>query len=70
MKNKNTVDIIIPTYNNVNQLQQCVASMLCTKDMWPMRIIIVNNGHKDCAISLPETDVDRSEEHTSELQSH
>ncbi len=52
------VDIIIPTFNNTEQLQQCVDSMLCTNGTWPVRIIIVNNGHKDCAIRLPETKVE------------
>lgn len=52
------VDIIIPTYNNPNQLQQCINSIICTRQTWPVRIIIVNNGHKDCTITLPETEMD------------
>ena len=38
------VDIIIPTFDNVNQLSQCVESILAHKHVWPVKIIIVNNG--------------------------
>lgn len=52
------VDIIIPTYNNLTQLTQCIDSILCTSRTWPIRIIIVNNGNKECQITLSETEVD------------
>jgi GT2 family glycosyltransferase/SAM-dependent methyltransferase len=38
------VDIIIPTYDNHDQLMQCVSSMLLTRNACPLHIIIVNNG--------------------------
>ena len=56
--NESIVDIIVPTYNNVDQIEQCIGSMICTHKTWPIRIILVNNGHKDCVIRLPETEVD------------
>ena len=37
-------DIIIPTFDNVNQLSQCVESILAHKHVWPVKLIIVNNG--------------------------
>ena len=42
--NKEVVDIIIPTYDNPNQLQKCIESMLSYRQIHPIRIIIVNNG--------------------------
>lgn len=42
------VDIIIPTWNNPDQLMQCVTSICChTQSRGIMRIIIVNNGNSD-----------------------
>lgn len=38
------VDIIIPTYDNVDQLFQCVSSILTHRFEYPVNIIIVNNG--------------------------
>lgn len=38
------VDIIIPTYDNPDQLHNCVQSMLMYSVVHPIRIIIVNNG--------------------------
>jgi glycosyltransferase involved in cell wall biosynthesis len=47
---RETVDIIIPTYNNEEQLFQCVQSMMLFAPVHPVNIIIVNNG--DQPISL------------------
>jgi SAM-dependent methyltransferase len=41
---RETVDIIIPTYNNEEQLFQCVQSMILFAPVYPINIIIVNNG--------------------------
>ncbi len=41
---KEPIDIIIPTYNNLQQLIAAVNSMYRTKMVFPMRFIIVNNG--------------------------
>jgi glycosyltransferase involved in cell wall biosynthesis/predicted SAM-dependent methyltransferase len=41
---RETVDIIIPTYDNTDQLVACCSSILSTRDRWPVRIIIINNG--------------------------
>mgnify|MGYP001572363120 CR=1 FL=1 len=38
------VSVIIPTYTNVDQLRQCVESMLLYRFIYPIEIIIVNNG--------------------------
>ena len=47
------VDIIIPTYDNITQLSQCVESILYHKDAWPIKIIIVNNGKAPLKDLLP-----------------
>lgn len=41
------VDIIIPTYNNWDMLASCVSSILAARLAYPVRILIVNNGHPD-----------------------
>jgi len=43
------VDIIIPTYDNAQQLGQCVGS-LRTHNEYPIRIIVVNNGEADLTV--------------------
>lgn len=48
------IDIIIPTYDNLHQLQQCVDSILRTKEEYPLRIIIVNNGEFPLEDALPK----------------
>jgi len=40
----NTVDVIIPTYDNIQQLQECVRSINRAQRHQPVNIIIVNNG--------------------------
>lgn len=42
--NPPTLDVIIPTYDNFNQLTQTVMSLLAHSDKYPLNIIIVNNG--------------------------
>jgi SAM-dependent methyltransferase len=44
------VSIIIPTYDNPQQLFQCVESMINYSFEYPLRIIVVNNGGKPCGI--------------------
>lgn len=46
MKNQ-IVDIIIPTYDNPQQLLDCVTSILKNYLYYPVRIIIVNNGNPE-----------------------
>jgi len=41
---RETVDIIIPTMDNLEQLSACVSSILATRTIYPIRIIVVNNG--------------------------
>mgnify|MGYP001607631342 CR=1 FL=1 len=38
------VSVIIPTYDNVDQLTQCVSSILAYDFIYPVDIIVVNNG--------------------------
>jgi|TARA_Y100000296_G_scaffold26875_1_gene31535 GT2 family glycosyltransferase len=38
------VDIIIPTFDNLRQLRQCIGSMRMTRNNYSMKFIIVNNG--------------------------
>lgn len=58
-QNRNIVDIIIPTYNNLKQLTECINSMLNTYTLWPFRIIIVNNGDKDSVLKIPDHFIDK-----------
>ena len=39
-----TIDIIIPTWNNERQLIDCVNSILTLNLLYPVQVIIVNNG--------------------------
>lgn len=41
---RETVDIIIPTMDNLEQLSACVSSILSTRTIHPVRVIVVNNG--------------------------
>jgi len=58
-RNKSTVDIIIPTFNNLKQLSECVNSMLSTITMYDFNIIIVNNGDPDSQLTVPDHFKDR-----------
>ena len=42
-----TIDIIIPTMDNTDQLMQCIGSILRNYTYFPVRVIVVNNGHPD-----------------------
>jgi SAM-dependent methyltransferase len=53
--------VIIPTYNNPDQLFNCVQSMFLYEAVYPVRVIIVNNGdtpvdfhHKNLLVLNPE----------------
>lgn len=54
--NKEPVDIVIPTYDNLNQLQYCINSMYITVNNYPMRFIIVNNGRLPIRQYLPRNE--------------
>lgn len=45
------VSIIIPTWNNEQQLSQCISSLVSTTHWYPLDIIIVNNGDAEIDIS-------------------
>ena len=47
MKTIEPIDLICPTYNNPLVLSQCVNSILALNLGYPIRILIVNNGHPD-----------------------
>ena len=46
-KKIDTIDIIIPTYNNPEMLGHCVSSIGSKRLGHPVRVIVVNNGHPD-----------------------
>jgi len=48
------IDVIIPTYDNLDQLFQCVSSVLRTQKEYPLRIIVVNNGSYPLEGVLPK----------------
>jgi predicted SAM-dependent methyltransferase/glycosyltransferase involved in cell wall biosynthesis len=52
--NKEPVDIIIPTYDNVDMLLEAVTSMIATRFQYPLRFIIVNNGSAPLEKCFPE----------------
>lgn len=54
LSNRESVDIIIVTMDNPELLTSCVSSMLVTRDHWPFRIIIVNNGKMDLSNLLSQ----------------
>lgn len=54
------VEIIIPTYDNYNQLRECLISIYFTRHMHPYNITIVNNGNplqSDLAAEFPNVQV-------------
>lgn len=51
---KESVDIIIPTLDNLKQLQQCIESVLRTQHEYPLRVIVVNNGNFPLERFLPK----------------
>lgn len=53
MKSIEPVDIIIPTFNNIQLLSQCVSSILSMNLAYPLRLIVVNNGHPNSLDQLP-----------------
>lgn len=38
------VDILVPTYNNAMQLKDCIESILATRNAFPLRMLVINNG--------------------------
>lgn len=52
MQRPEPIDIIIPTYDNFDQLTDCVQSMLMTGNDHPVNIIIVNNGQARIPMSF------------------
>jgi len=47
MKRKPRVTILIPTYNNSQQLLDCITSILAGYHVEPMKIIVINNGESE-----------------------
>lgn len=45
-----TIDVIIPTYNNYEQLGDCIQSMLNYASVQPIHVIVVNNGSQNIEI--------------------
>lgn len=52
--NREIIDIIIPTYENEQQLIECITSILLYRNSQPVRIIIVNNGKHPIKFENPE----------------
>lgn len=47
MKREPRVTVIIPTYNNTDQLLGCITSILGCYHVEPVKIIVINNGDQD-----------------------
>ena len=58
IQNKEPIDIIVPTFNNVDQCVAALNSMYTTRFQYPMRFIIVNNGTAPMEKCLPRDDKD------------
>lgn len=58
---RESVDIIIPTYDNFYQLNDCLQSMAMTRNEWPINFIIVNNGTARVGAILPNVKVIETE---------
>lgn len=56
MKKVDSIDIIIPTYNNWELLAQCVNSITSLRYMYPVNVLVVNNGHPDSCNGIGETE--------------
>lgn len=54
MSKLSTVDIIIPTFDSPQYIIQCVESIIATREAYPIRVIVVNNGHPSIAKHIPE----------------
>lgn len=55
------LDVILPTFNNPQYLYPCLSSLIATKGAgfgYPLRIIVVNNGHPDVVQDDPETGIE------------
>jgi len=48
------VDIIIPTYDNIDQLFACMQSIAMMQSLCPMRFIVVNNGEARLDLMFPD----------------
>lgn len=48
------VDLIIPTWDNPQFLLPCINSVAATREAYPIRIIVVNNGHPAIKQHIPE----------------
>ena len=54
MKNIEPIDLIIPSFNNPDLLNQCISSIASLRLYYPCRIIIVNNGHPNSLAGIPD----------------
>lgn len=48
------VDIIIPTMDNLNQLLDCMWSIAISRNEYPMRFIVINNGRQSLEDVFPD----------------
>lgn len=62
MRSLEPVDIIIPTYDNLYQLNDCIQSMVMTRTDYPLNIIVVNNGQAKLDLNIPCGKVIEAEE--------
>lgn len=54
VKDIESLDIIIPTFNNPRLLGECISSIACLRFSYPVRILVVNNGHPNSLGFIPE----------------
>ena len=53
MSKLSRVDIIVPTWNNIQYLLPMVSSVYTHKFYYPFRLIVVNNGHPESMLAVP-----------------
>jgi GT2 family glycosyltransferase len=58
MKREPRVTCLIPTYNNTEQLLNCITSILGGYHVEPVKIIVINNGDTDIVTDMPSEKIE------------
>src|SRR5260370_22841144 len=63
------ISVVIPVRNEEDSIDELLVSLL-KQTLPPEEIVVTDGGSRDSTSSIIQGYIDRSEEHTSELQSH
>lgn len=53
-KDIGTIDCLIPTWNNPQLLGQAISSIAQHRNAYPVRVLVINNGHPDSCNFIPD----------------